>query len=240
MKIKKNELIIVFVLIYLFVAICGWNFLIRPQTNRASDLSDQLEAKKAEQIASDQKVNSIPNVEKQIQATIDKINEKAGLFFPKTQNPELHIDNLFGMERGAGVKLISLDVVAVDDEDLSEEFIQNSGENAVANAAAQDTTTEQVNAEGDAADEQTDNTVVAAKAEDNQYTNPVLKKLSVTKVTITINGSMADIIDFANRIQLRKNIIEIQAVTVEQDEESSNYNATYSLEFVSAVDTTNK
>lgn len=237
MKIKKNELIIVFVLVYLFVAICGWNFLIRPQSNRASELSDQLKAKETEKITSDQKVKSIPNIEKKIQETIDQINQLSGNFFPKTANPELHIDNLFGMERSAGVKLVSLDVVAVDDEDLSDEFIQNSGNDSTANASAQDTTTEQVDAEGNAANaEQADNTVTAAKADDNVYTNPVLKKLSVTKATITINGSMFDIIEFADKIQLRKNVIEFQAVSVEQDEESNGYNATYSLSFVSAVD----
>ncbi len=236
MKIKKNELIIVFVLVYLFVAICGWNFLIKPQNRRASDLSDQLQAKQSEQQLSDQKVNSIPSMKETIQKTIDEINAKSARFFPKADNPELHIDSIFGMERSAGVKLTSLDVVAVDNEDLSDEFIQNSGNDSNANASAQDTTTEQVDAAGNPTNtEQADNTAAAGQAEDSLLTNPVLKKLSVTKATIAINGSMFDIIEFADKIQLKNNVIEIQAVSIEQDE-NNGYNATYSLEFVSAVD----
>ena len=242
MKIKKNELIIVFVLVYLFVAICGWNFLIRPQSNKASELSDQLVAKQSEQQVSDQKVSAIPTIKDEINKTIEAISSTSDRFFPKTENPELHIENIFGMERNVGVKLINLEINAIADEDMSDDYIQQSNAAATGTevqtttAAATEATTEAAN--GDATAAQADNTATnAAAGEDSDLTNAVLKKLSVTKATVTVRGSMAEVINFVGEVQNLKKVIQVEAVSVEQsDDDSSNvYDATYTLSYVSAI-----
>ncbi len=212
MKVTKRDLILIIVLVYIVVAVCGAMFLIKPQIEDKQKFEAELEQVQQEKALKDKTIASIPALEKTIEELTVEIDELSANFYEYRDNPEVHIQTLIQAEINSLTKLNDLSIVAPEIS-ATTKTVTDADPNA--------------NTEIDVPE--------GAQVIKNDPAQPV--EILSTDVTITLEGSIDNLLTFADQIQQLKNVIEFNSVYVESKDQNNANNdvfvGTYVLSFTS-------
>lgn len=212
MKVTKRDLILLVVLVYIIVVVCGVMFLVKPQLENKEKYDNEYDQIVFDKGQKDNNIAQIPSLEKKIGELKEEINTLKTNFYEYRENPELHIQTLITAELGSATKLNDLTIVAAE----------------VPTAAK--TVTDSNTQENPDIDVPEDSKTIA-----NDEAQPV--QIVSTDVTIKVEGSVDNLLAFAEQIQNLKNVIEFNSVYIEskdaQDASNVVYIGTYVLSFVS-------
>ena len=212
MKVTKRDLILIIVLVYIVIVVCGAMFLIKPQFENKQKFEAELEQVQTEKQQKDITIASIPALEKSVADLTTEIDELSANFYEYRDNPEVHIQTLIQAEINSLTKLNDLSIIAP-------EFSATT--KTVTDAEADE------NTEIDIPD--------GAQVIKNDPAQPV--EILSTDVTITLEGSIDNLLAFGDQIQKLNNVIEFNSVYVESKDQNNANNdvfvGTYVLSFVS-------
>lgn len=207
MKVTKRDLILIIVLVYIVIVVCGGMFLVKPQLDNKKDYKAEYDQVFAEKQQKDAKIASIPALEKGIENLITEIDELKANFYEYRENPEVHIQTLIQAEVNSLTKLNDLTIVAPEIT----------------------ATTKTVTDAEPEANEGID-VPEGAQVIKNDPAQPV--EILSTEVTITLEGPIENLLTFADQIQQLNNVIEFNSVYVESKDQEDTSNVVYLGTFV--------
>jgi type II secretory pathway pseudopilin PulG len=223
MKITKREITLIAVVALIAIVALSIVYLILPQINKRPAIKEDYETVRMQKDQSDAQINNIPTRIQEGEELKQQQEVYESRFFPETESPDIHIAKLFPKEQAANLALQELLI----EKDESQAEYETQKEPAPDGAPIET---------GENAE-----TWVSKPAQ------PVV--LSTAAVTIKLSGSLEETAcKFAEQIEAEKDaiaaqnglkdqiVIEIESVTVlkSDDENSTDYEVEYRLNFISA------
>lgn len=212
MKVTKKDLILLIVLVYIIIVVCGGMFLVKPQLDEKQDCEAEYEQVFEEKKQQDNKIKQNPKLEEAIEKLTVEIEALKTNFYEYRENPEVHIQTLLQAEINSLTKLNDLAIVAPEIT-ATTKTVTDADPNA--------------NPDIDVPD--------GAQEIKNDPAQPV--EILSTDVTIVLEGSIDNLLAFADQIQQLNTVIEFNSVYVESKEQENANNdvfvGTFVMSFVS-------